>query len=54
MTETKRKHVPIHSHRHCVDCGRFIKTVRCGWDHDNSNIKGYLCDPCFEKGDDYR
>ncbi len=38
--------VKIHSHRHCIDCGRFIKTVRCGRDH--TIIKGYLCDACYD------
>ena len=50
IVDAKRKSVPIHTHRRCVDCGRFVKSVRCGRDHRYDNWLGLLCDPCYGDG----
>lgn len=55
MTEIIRN--KIHSHRHCGDCGKFIKTVRCDFDHEkNLSPLDFLCDNCYKiyrEGDDF-
>lgn len=39
----------IHTHRRCVDCGIFVKSVRCNRDHSYDDpTDGLLCDGCYE------